>query len=173
MLEDFASGHTRPVAAKHYADIGAHEETHDQAVEAGLAQALGVALAPPVVLSDDGDRLDDSQAALTAREIESALTGEQDVWLASCRDFFASPFARKPGAACPVPAWGCLECPNAVFTSPTPAEPAVLPGLSGATARGIPRRRVDRAVRSRVGSHRPRCPRALQHAPDRHGAGHR
>ncbi|WP_406494769.1 hypothetical protein OG936_13285 [Streptomyces sp. NBC_00846] len=117
VLEDFASGHTRPVAAKHYADIGAHEETHDQAVEAGLAQALGVALAPPVVLSDDGDRLDDSQAALTAREIESALTGEQDVWLASCRDFFASPFARKPGAACPVPAWGCLECPNAVFTS--------------------------------------------------------
>ncbi|OII65212.1 hypothetical protein BJP40_17700 [Streptomyces sp. CC53] len=117
VLEDFASGHTRPVAAKHYADIGAHEETHEQAVEAGLEQALGAALSPPVVLSDDGDRLDDGQAALTTREIESALSGEQDVWLASCRDFFASPFARKPGAACPVPAWGCLECPNAVFTS--------------------------------------------------------
>ncbi|WP_200263398.1 hypothetical protein [Streptomyces sp. HSG2] len=117
VLEDFASGHTRPVAAKHYADIGAHEETHEQAVEAGLEQALGAALSPPVVLSDDGARLDDGQAALTTREIESALSGEQDVWLASCRDFFASPFARKPGAACPVPAWGCLECPNAVFTS--------------------------------------------------------
>ncbi|MGW6394266.1 hypothetical protein ACWFR1_28050 [Streptomyces sp. NPDC055103] len=117
VLEDFASGHTRPVAAKHYADIDAHEETHDQAVEAGLAQALSAALAPPVVLSDEGARLDDGQAALTAREVESALSGEQDVWLASCRDFFASPFARKPGAACPVPAWGCLECPNAVFTS--------------------------------------------------------
>ncbi|WP_432249216.1 hypothetical protein ACRAR1_18235 [Streptomyces sanyensis] len=116
-LEDFASGHTRPVAAKHYADIGAHEETHEQVVEAGLEQALGAALSPPVVLSDDGARLDDGQAALTKREIESALSGEQDVWLASCRDFFASPFARKPGAACPVPAWGCLECPNAVFTS--------------------------------------------------------
>ncbi|MEU9996103.1 hypothetical protein [Streptomyces sp. NPDC050848] len=117
VLEDFASGHTRPVAAKHYADIDAHQETHEQAVEAGLEQALGAALAPPVVLSDDGDRLDDGEAALSAREIESALSGEQDVWLASCRDFFASPFARKPGAACPVPAWGCLECPNAVFTS--------------------------------------------------------
>ncbi|WP_351227925.1 hypothetical protein [Streptomyces sp. NPDC002133] len=117
VLEDFASGHSRPVAAKHYADIDAHEETHEQAVEAGLEQALGAALAPPVVLSDDGARLDDGQAALTAREIESALSGEQDVWLASCRNFFASPFARKPGAACPVPAWGCLECPNAVFTS--------------------------------------------------------
>lgn len=86
-------------------------------MEAGLAQALSAALAPPVVLSDDGDRLDGGQAALTVREIASALSGEQDVWLASCRDFFASPFARKPGAACPVPAWGCLECPNAVFTS--------------------------------------------------------
>ncbi|MGW1818067.1 hypothetical protein ACWCQM_31425 [Streptomyces sp. NPDC002125] len=117
VLEDFASGHTRPVAAKHYADIGAHEETHEQAVEAGLEQALGAALSPPVVLSDDGTRLDDGQAALTALEIESALSSEQDVWLASCRNFFASPFARKAGAACPVPVWGCLECPNAVFTS--------------------------------------------------------
>lgn len=117
VLEDFTSGHTRPVAAKHYADIDAHHETHEQAVEAGLEQALGAALAAPVVLSDDGDRLDDGEAALTPKEIESALSGEQDVWLASCRDFFASPFARKPGAACPVPAWGCLECPNAVFTS--------------------------------------------------------
>ncbi|MEV8568167.1 hypothetical protein AB0436_21750 [Streptomyces sp. NPDC051322] len=116
VLEDFASGHTRPVAAKHYADIDAHKETHEQAVEAGLEQALGAALAPPVVLSDVGGRLDDGEAALSAQEIESALSGEQDVWLASCRDFFASPFARKPGAACPVPAWGCLECPNAVFT---------------------------------------------------------
>ncbi|MFE1324483.1 hypothetical protein ACFW7K_00465 [Streptomyces sp. NPDC058735] len=117
VLEDFSSGHTRPVAAKHYADIDAHEEIHEQAVEAGLEQALGAAVAPPVVLSDDGGRLDDGDAALSAQEIESALSGEQDVWLASCRDFFASPFARKPGAACPVPAWGCLECPNAVFTS--------------------------------------------------------
>ncbi|MBT2491822.1 hypothetical protein J7E96_25490 [Streptomyces sp. ISL-96] len=116
-LADFASGHTRPVAAKHYADIDAHSETHEQAVEAGLAQALGAALAPPVVLSDDGDRLDDGESELSEQEIESALSGERDVWLASCRDFFASPFARKPGAACPVPAWGCLECPNAVFTS--------------------------------------------------------
>ncbi|WP_447039299.1 hypothetical protein [Streptomyces sp. DSM 118878] len=117
VLEDFASGHTRPVAAKHYADIDAHEETHDQAVEAGLEQALDARATPPVVLSDDGGRLDDGEAMLSTQEIESALSGEQDVWLASCRDFFASPFARKPGAACPVPAWGCLECPNAVFTS--------------------------------------------------------
>ncbi|MEV0036434.1 hypothetical protein [Streptomyces sp. NPDC050804] len=117
VLEDFASGHTRPVAAKHYADIDAHHETHAQAVEAGLEQALGAALAPPMVLSDDGDRLDDGEAALSAKEIESALSDEKDVWLASCRDFFASPFARNPGAACPVSAWGCLECPNAVFTS--------------------------------------------------------
>ncbi len=117
VLADFATGHTRPVAAKHYADIGAHQETHEQAVEAGLQQALGAALTPPVVLSDAGDRLDDGTAALTAPEIDAALSGTKDVWLASCRDFYDSPFARTPGTACPVPAWGCLECPNAVFTS--------------------------------------------------------
>ncbi|MDN5757062.1 MAG: hypothetical protein L0H59_00805 [Tomitella sp.] len=117
VLEDFAVGHTPAVAAKHYADIDAHRETHEQAVEAGLEQALDAALASPVVLSDDGDRLDDGDTEVSEHEIEAALSGEKDVWVASCRDFFASPFAAKPGAACPVPVWGCLECPNAVFTS--------------------------------------------------------
>jgi hypothetical protein len=38
------------------------------------------------------------------------------VFLASCTDFHDSPFARAPGSGCPVAVWGCLECPNAVFT---------------------------------------------------------
>ena len=49
--------------------------------------------------------------------MSAALSGDSDVWLASCRDFHASPFARRPGAGCPVAVWGCLECPNAVFTT--------------------------------------------------------
>jgi len=44
------------------------------------------------------------------------LSGEQDVWLASCSGFYSSPFA-KSGEACPVPFWGCLECRNGVITS--------------------------------------------------------
>ncbi|MFE3645951.1 hypothetical protein ACFXOM_34100 [Streptomyces sp. NPDC059169] len=117
ILPDFVSGHTPKVAARHYADIAAHDEIHDQAVEAGLAEALAVALPPPVVLDEDGSRLDDGEEELPPQVVQETLSGATDVWLSSCRDFFASPYAAKKGAACPVPPWVCLECPNAVFAS--------------------------------------------------------
>jgi len=74
------------------------------------------ALPPPVVLDDDGARLDDSPETLTAQEIDAALTRERDVFLASCRDFNDSPFGLR-GKPCPVALWGCFECTNAVFTT--------------------------------------------------------
>ncbi|MFD1540187.1 hypothetical protein [Nonomuraea guangzhouensis] len=116
VLEDFAEGHTKGVAARHYADIEAHRELHDDAVESGLREALATALDPPVVLDDDGDRLDDGEP-LPPDEVRTALSGANDVWLASCKDFYASPYALKKGSSCPVAVWGCLECPNAVFTT--------------------------------------------------------
>ena len=56
--------------------------------------------------------------ALRSRQNRSrhCLRGENDVWVAGCANFYASPFGRA-GSACPVPVWGCLECPNAVITS--------------------------------------------------------
>lgn len=117
ILPDFVSGHTPQVAGRHYADIGAHEEIHDQTVEAGLTQALAVALPPPVVLDEDGSRLDEGTAEVSAEVVRDALAGATDVWLSACQDFFNSPYALKKGAACPVPPWVCLECPNAVFTT--------------------------------------------------------
>jgi hypothetical protein len=117
VLDDFAVGHTKQVAARHYADIDAHRDLHEQAVEAGLHEALTVALAPPVVLDATGARLDDGPGPLEPEAVRVALSGHNDVWLASCKDFYASPFAVKPGTGCPVAAWGCLECPNAVFTT--------------------------------------------------------
>ncbi|WP_327335682.1 hypothetical protein OG384_03100 [Streptomyces sp. NBC_01324] len=117
VLEDFAEGHTPRVAAKHYANIDAHRPLHEQAVEDGLREALDAALDPPVVLDEDGARLDTSPADVPPGEVAEALSGDSDVWLASCRDFHASPFARRPGDGCPVAVWGCLECPNAVFTT--------------------------------------------------------
>ncbi|MFD9302990.1 hypothetical protein ACFWCB_09985 [Streptomyces sp. NPDC060048] len=124
ILPDFVSGHSPGVAARHYADIAAHDEIHDQAVEAGLAEALAVTLPPPVVLGEDGSRLDDGQEELSSQVVQDVLSGATDVWLSSCMNFFASPYAAKKGAACPVPPWVCLECPNAVFT--TRHLPAVL-----------------------------------------------
>lgn len=117
LLDDFAQGHSKRVAADHYADIEAHRELHEQAVEDGLREALDTAMQPPVVIDADGERLDDGEEVLTPAEVSSALQGEQDVWLASCKNFFNSPTAIKKGSGCPTAVWGCLECPNAVFTT--------------------------------------------------------
>ncbi|MHB8331573.1 MAG: hypothetical protein ACYDEA_05190 [Candidatus Dormibacteria bacterium] len=125
VLDDFATGHTKQVAASRYADIGAHAELHDQAVEAGLRQALEAALDPPVVATESGAQLGTAAEPLTPSQVQAATATAQDVFLASCTDFYASPFARSPGRPCPTAVWGCLECPNAVFTE------RHLPSLAG------------------------------------------
>lgn len=117
ILEDFAEGHSTQVAARHYADIEAHRELHEVAVENGLREVLDTALAPPVVLTGQGERADEGRAQLTPPEVAAALSGENDVWLASCKDFYNSPYALKKGSGCPTAIWGCMECPNAVFTT--------------------------------------------------------
>ena len=56
------------------------------------------------------------QLPIPAAEVRRVLSGEQDVWLASCSGFYKSPFATE-GEPCPEPFWGCLECRNAVITA--------------------------------------------------------
>lgn len=119
ILGDFTAGHTKAVAAAHYADIGAHDAVHDQAVEDGLRQALHAVLPDPVTATPDGKPLNvpgGTALLLTPAQRHAAASSEQDVFLASCTGFRSSPFARTAGDGCPVAAWGCLECPNAVFT---------------------------------------------------------
>jgi hypothetical protein len=121
-LEDLARGvHTPHVAGDHYADIPAlrhiHEATIAQALEEALQQTMAHLLLPA-----EEQRLRDHPTSVPAslplepEQVEALLAGEQDVWVAGCANFYASPFG-KPGLACPVPVWGCLECPNAVITS--------------------------------------------------------
>ncbi len=121
-LEDVARGvHTPQVAGDHYADIPAlrhiHEATIAQALEEALQQAVAHTLSPT-----EEQRLRENPKSAPAslsvepEQIETLLAGEQDVWVAGCANFYASPFG-KLGLACPVPVWGCLECPNAVITS--------------------------------------------------------
>jgi hypothetical protein len=160
VLDDFADGHTKEVAAGHYANIEAHRELHETAVENGLREALDVALAPPVVLGDDGTRLDSGAAPLEPGEVRAALSGQSDVFLASCKDFYASPYSIKKGAGCPVAVWGCLECPNAVFT--TRHLPGILsflafveeqrdelPGAEWKARYGLARDRIVQGIRPR------------------------
>jgi hypothetical protein len=119
-LERFAVGHSREVAANHYADIPALRALHEAAVADGLTDALDAALAPRLVMPDEEARM---RAAPTTAdpdvppaEVAAFPDGAQDLWLASCSAFYASPFGRT-GEACPVPFWGCLECKNAVITA--------------------------------------------------------
>jgi hypothetical protein len=117
-----ARGHSRQVAAAHYADIPALRDVHEGAVADGLAEALSDALRLRVLSPAEEQLLAaDPQHArdLAGVEPEQAgplLAGELDLWLSACRDFTRSPYA-APGKPCPVPFWTCLDCPNAIITS--------------------------------------------------------
>jgi len=121
-LRRFAVGHTVEVAANHYADIPALRPIHEATIAEAMKDAVDDALRPTVLTPE-------AEAAVLATppaqpgfpdgvttDAPALLSGEQDVWLASCSGFYSSPFA-KSGEACPVPFWGCLECRNGVITS--------------------------------------------------------
>ncbi|MBW4025591.1 MAG: hypothetical protein HIU92_21175 [Proteobacteria bacterium] len=116
----FAVGHTPEVAARHYADVPALRPLHEATVAAAFREAVASAITPTVLTPEQ-------EAAWRAEPADSPnlpagydpavlLGGEQDVWLASCAGFYASPHS-PAGAPCPLPFWGCLECPNAVITA--------------------------------------------------------
>ena len=116
----FAVGHTREVAAHHYADVPALRSLHEATV-ADAFQAVVTAALTPIILTPEQEeawRTDPVSAsdAPAGSDPIALLDGEQDVWLASCGGFFSSPYG-KPGSPCPLPFWGCLECSNAVITA--------------------------------------------------------
>lgn len=119
-LENFAVGHTVAVAANHYADIPALRHLHEQTIAEALTDAMAPALRPRIVLPEEEARLrtsaDKTGLPVPPEKIGSLLDGEQDLWLAACGNFRASPFDRE-GEPCPTPFWGCLECTNAVITA--------------------------------------------------------
>lgn len=111
-MEQFAVGHTVAVAARHYAEIPALAHIHDAALADAFHDALEAArLMPGEVEPSPAPSVSPEQGRLPDR----ADPHPQDLWLATCGDFYASPFA-DPGKACPTPFWGCLECRNAVIS---------------------------------------------------------
>ncbi|HWC12735.1 MAG TPA: hypothetical protein VG455_16110, partial [Acidimicrobiales bacterium] len=122
-LPEFAgSSHTPSVAGDHYGAIEALRPLHEAAMERALRDAVAVARPATVLTADEEDMLVADPAAgsevlgVAPAEVGALLSGEQDVWLSSCRDFFDSPFG-TPGAPCPTPFWTCLSCANAVITT--------------------------------------------------------
>lgn len=121
-LESFR-GHTRGVAATHYADIPALRNAHESAIEEGARDALVCAAWKSTILPSEAEEQLRRDAAEAARSLgvplsvaEKLLDGQLDTFIAACRDFFDSPYG-TPGVACPSSFWGCLDCENAVITS--------------------------------------------------------
>jgi hypothetical protein len=119
-IKDFAIGHTPEIAARHYADIPALRHVHENSVAHGLQDALDSALKPYVLAPDEEEQLRQggqrTDLAIPLKHLTMALNGKHDVWLASCSDFYESPFGQS-GQPCPQPFWGCFECQNAVITA--------------------------------------------------------
>lgn len=112
----FAVGHTPEIAARHYADIPSLRPLHEATVAEAFSEVA--AAASPIVLApaDEDSWRQCNTTPEGCEDRDGILRGEQDVWLAACSGFDRSPFG-EPGAPCPQPFWGCLECRNAVITA--------------------------------------------------------
>ena len=118
-LDDFASGHSVPVAANHYAEIPALRQVHEQTIAKALHDAFEDALKPTLIDPNVEMAEANSTGASDPTKVRSidpdVENGDFDIWLAHCGGFYSSPYGPN-GAACPSPFWGCLECKNAVIT---------------------------------------------------------
>jgi len=114
-MEQFAVGHTVAVAARHYAEIPALAHIHDAALADAFHDALDAARIVPAAPTTPPARSAPYEKPQQVQMDNDTGPHPQDLWLARCGDFFASPFADR-GRACPTPFWGCLECRNAVIS---------------------------------------------------------
>jgi hypothetical protein len=115
----FAVGHSREVAARHYADLPSLRPLHETAVADAFRAAVAAAI--PTVLPPTAEQAlreapEQATPLMPSDTVGPLLDGEQDVWLAACAGFHNSPFA-EAGSPCAQPFWGCLDCPNAVITA--------------------------------------------------------
>ncbi len=115
----FAVGHSREVAARHYADLPSLRPLHETAVADAFRAAVAAAMPtvlPPTAEQTLREAPDQAAPLIPTDTLGPLLDGEQDVWLAACAGFRSSPFA-EAGSPCAQPFWGCLDCPNAVITA--------------------------------------------------------
>ncbi|MCW6512801.1 hypothetical protein [Lichenifustis flavocetrariae] len=112
--------HTERTRFRHYLDLEALRDVHEQAAADGIQAAHDTATGPIVLSPAASEHMDRDLAAAAlalgisegqAREIAS---GDADVYIAACLGFHHRPGA-PAGKRCGDPVYGCLECSNAVF----------------------------------------------------------
>src|SRR3546814_1012994 len=83
----FAVGHSREVAARHYADLPSLRPLHETAVADAFRAAVAAAM--PTVLPPTAEQAlrkapDQAEPLMPLATVGPLLDGEQDVWLAAC-----------------------------------------------------------------------------------------
>lgn len=111
---------SKDVRARHYLENEHLRPHHENAVLDAQRKALEFALRPTVIdLPSTAGPAAIKKAAeetgLPVADIAAAVSGETDVWLASCKGFTKSPFDPE-GKPCSRPFYGCVLCSNAIVT---------------------------------------------------------
>lgn len=107
------AAHTLQNTTVSYLENESMKDSHEQAIVSGIQAARR--LAKPTVISTDME-LDivAENTQLNKETVAGILKGNQDVFFASCKDFFNKP-GGAPNKPCDKP-WGCFTCPNAIIT---------------------------------------------------------
>jgi hypothetical protein len=102
----FAVGHTVEVAARHYADIPSLRPLHEAAVADAFEEVVAAARAPILLTPEqeaDWRAVPERADGIVAPDAVVPLPeGDQDVWLASCAGFYASPYGRPDRTTWPL-----------------------------------------------------------------------
>lgn len=106
------AAHTLSKTSVGYVNNGSTRHIHDRALEDGIQAAKAVAR--PIVLSDDSVDVASQMLGGSFVAAERVLRGEQDVFFASCKDFYNRPGGPQ-NTPCDKP-WICLVCSNAIIT---------------------------------------------------------
>ena len=115
--------HSAKVEGDHYltSHTPAQRDAIDSIIEEAQSDLRRKALPAVVLTSDDAASFTEAfprmveQAGLDHEGIGRLLSGEQDVFVASCAGPMNSPHA-PPGVLCPARPWVCLLCPLAAFS---------------------------------------------------------
>ncbi|MEV4780476.1 hypothetical protein [Burkholderia sp. LMU1-1-1.1] len=101
-----------------YLTNDATHHVHDAAVRNAQDKAVFDARIS-VITGDQPDKLEiqrlSKELKVPAKKVIAIVNGEQDVFIASCKDFYNKP-GGKPDTACDDP-WTCFGCSNGLWTS--------------------------------------------------------
>lgn len=111
------------ISSRNYLNNKANEDLHSDAVADALRELVDENTKGKIITSElPADSQDKNIIESIAVEndesdelIEKIAKGEQDVFVAHCRDFYNQP-GGKSGAPCSSP-WMCFDCENAIWTS--------------------------------------------------------